>query len=74
MLSGFELYPRWVPLTPNTDWQNIYNENDANITYNSFLNKYFDIYNSCFLLKKVKAWKCSLKTPWLYIGGLAKIH
>ena len=58
----------------NIDWQNIYNENDANITYNSFLNKYFDIYNSCFLLKKVKAWKCSLKTPWLYIGGLAKIH
>ena len=36
----------------NIDWQNIYNENDANITYNSFLNKYFDIYNSCFSLKK----------------------
>ena len=30
----------------NIDWQNIYNENDADITYNSFLNKYFDIYNS----------------------------
>ena len=36
----------------NIDWQNIYNENDANIAYNSFLNKYFDIYNSCFPLKK----------------------
>lgn len=27
----------------NTDWQNIYSENDANIAYNSFLNKHFDI-------------------------------
>ena len=36
----------------NIDWQNIYSENDANLAYNSFLNKYFDIYNSCFSLKK----------------------
>ena len=36
----------------NTGWQSIYNENDANIAYGSFLSKYFDICNSSVPLKK----------------------
>ena len=45
----------------NIDWQNIYSENDANLAYNFFLNKYFDIYNSCFSLKKWKHRSMHLK-------------
>ena len=36
----------------NTGWQSFYNENDANIAYDSFLSKYFDIYNSSCPVKK----------------------
>ena len=57
----------------NTDWQSIYNENDANIAYDSFLSKYFDIYNSSFPLKKVKASKHVFKRPWLSAGLLKSI-
>ena len=56
----------------NIDWQNIYNENDANITYNSFLNKYFDIYNSCFPLKKWKHRSMHLKDRRYISAGLQK--
>ena len=57
----------------NIDWQNIYNENDADITYNSFLNNIL-ISITPFFSKKVKASKYALKRPWLSIGGIAKIH
>ena len=57
----------------NTGWQSIYNETDANIAYDSFLSKYFDIYNSSFPLRKVKAPKHLFKRPWLSEGLLKSI-
>jgi hypothetical protein len=43
-------------------WDNVFNENDVNSSFNNFLSTYLRLFNSCFLLKKVqckpnnKAW------------------
>ena len=42
--------------------------------YESFLNKYRDIYNSCFPLKRVRKRKCTLSKPWLSKGLLKSIR
>ena len=42
-------------------------------TYSCFLNKYSEILNSCFPIKKIKASKYALKKPWLSTGLLKSI-
>ena len=56
-----------------TNWSELKGYNDPLNAYGSFLDKFSDIYNSCFPLKKVKAAKYILKKPWLFKGILKSI-
>ena len=57
----------------STDWINIYNYSNVNTAYSCFLNKYSEIFNSCFPIRKIKASECALKKPWLSTCRLKSI-
>ena len=45
--------------------------NDPSCAYEIFVETYISIYDKCFPLRKVKAKRFNLRTPW-FIKGLAK--
>ena len=47
----------------NINWSELLDYNDPNQAYGHFLNKYTDIYNRCFPVKKVNTKKCTLVKP-----------
>ena len=58
----------------NCNWYSLDGFYDPLKAYESFLNKYRDIYNSCFPLKRVRKRKCNLSKPWLSKGLLKSIR
>ena len=56
-------WPRWSGLRPPPLGAKLYT--NVNTAYSCFLNKYSEIFNSCFPIRKIKAFKCALKKPWL---------
>ena len=57
----------------NVTWSNIPGYNDPRYAYSVFLDKYTDIYNFCFPLKKIKNTKNKTRKPWLSKGLLKSI-
>ena len=58
----------------NTIREDLSGFNDPEAAYGCFLNKFKDIYNSCFPSKKIKMIKFSLKKPWVSKGLLKSIN
>ena len=57
----------------NINWLNLNGINDPNNAYKSFLNKFNEIYEDCFPLKKLKN-RCNFNSkPWLSNGLLKSI-
>jgi len=54
----------------NTDWSEIYAEQDTNKSYNLFLEKFLDMYNKTFPIMKRKVKHTSLLNPWFTKGFL----
>lgn len=55
-------------------WHDLDGFCDPTKAYESFLNKYREIYNNCFPLKRKKNKKCTLTKPWLSKGLLKSIR
>lgn len=58
----------------NVNWHDLNGFNDPKNAYACFLDKYRDIYNTCFPLKRAKAKKNTIKKPWLSKGLLKSIR
>jgi hypothetical protein len=56
----------------NVNWFELEGINDLENAYKIFLNKFNEVYNSCFPLKKLKK-RCGLRTMWLSQGILTYI-
>ncbi len=56
-----------------TDWSDLPGYNDPYNAYSSFVNKFRDVFNQCFPLKKLKASKYTFKKPWMTRGLLKSI-
>ena len=56
----------------SNDWLQLPGHNDPKMCYDSFLNKCFQIYNTCFPLKKLKG-KNQSRKPWLSKGLLKSV-
>ena len=57
----------------NTNWLELQDFNDPKHAYGSFLDKFTNIFNSCFPLEKKRASRFTLKKPWLSKGLLKSI-
>ena len=57
----------------NINWPNLKGYNDPSQAYDSFLNEYTAVYNSCFPLKKQTVKRGTLNEPWLSKGLLESI-
>lgn len=55
-------------------WHDLDGFCDPTKAYESFLNKYREIYNNCFPLKRKKNKKCTLTKPWISKGLLKSIR
>jgi hypothetical protein len=53
-------------LQSHENWEEILMEDDANISFNTFLNTYLRIFHSCFVKKRKNSNKIS--KPWLTKG------
>ena len=58
----------------NVNWSELPDHNDHNQVYGHFLNKYTDICNRCFPVKKVNTKKCTLVKPWITKALLKSIR
>ena len=56
-----------------TDWSDLPGYNDPYNAYSSFVNKFGDVFNQCFPLKKLKASNDTFKKPWMTRGLLKSI-
>ena len=56
----------------STDWLQLPGYNDPKMCYDSFLNKFSQIYDTCFPLKKLKG-KNQSRKPWLSMGLLKSV-
>ena len=57
----------------NINWPNLKGYNDPSHAYDSFLNEYTAVYNSCFPLKKQTVKRGTLNKPWLSKGLLESV-
>ena len=57
----------------NINWPNLKGYNDPSQAYDSFLNEYTAVYNSCFPLKNQIVKRGTLSEPWLSKGLLESI-
>ena len=58
----------------NINWPNLKGHNDPSHAYDSFLNEYTAVYNSCFPLKKQTVKRGTLNKPWLSKALLESIR
>ena len=56
----------------NVTWSNIPGYNDPRYAYSVFLDKFTDMYNFCFPLKKIKNTNNKTRNPWLSKGLLSQ--
>ena len=54
------------------DWSGIYISNDANTSYNNFIDLFMSVYNDCFPLVNQRS-KNNCKKPWITNGLLTSI-
>ena len=57
----------------NTDWSNVLSSTDANVSYNNFLEKFSNTYNSCFPTIKRKSKQNVPRNPWITSSILKSI-
>ena len=50
------------------DWFNVFNNNNVNSCYDSFLNTVLNIYNNCCPVRKVKFCNKNHSKPWITNG------
>jgi hypothetical protein len=55
-----------MELLSHENWENVFSENNINISFNNFLNTYLRIFFACFPLRKIH--KSSKLKPWLTTG------
>jgi hypothetical protein len=56
-----------------TVWSDIPQYNDPQNAYDSFVNKFYDVFNQCFPLKRLKASRYTFRKPWMTTGLLKSI-
>jgi hypothetical protein len=61
------LIPEFINKLSNESWDNVFSNEDVNEMFNSFLNDYLRIFNSCFPLQTV-----TTKENFIKINGLQK--
>ena len=59
------LIPEFINKLSNELWDNVFNKEDTNEMFNSFLNDYVRIFNSCFALQTVTVKSNSIKNKWI---------
>ena len=55
------------------NWYDLEDISDPQKGYLSFLNKFNELFNNCFPIKRIKKRKCTTKKPWLSKGLLKSI-
>ena len=55
------------------NWQTVYESTDSNIAYDIFLNKFNDLYDQSFPIKKRKIRKTRARKPWISKGLIKSI-
>ena len=62
------LIPEFINKLSNESWDNVFNKEDTNEMFNSFLNDYLRIFNSCFPPQTVTVKNNSIKNKWITKG------
>ena len=62
------LIPEFINKLRNESWENVFSNEGINEMFNSFLNDYLRIYNSCFPLQTVTTKNNSTKNKWITKG------
>jgi hypothetical protein len=60
--------PEFINKLSNESWDNVFNNEDVNEMFSSFLNDYLKIFNSCFPLQTVTTMNYFTKNKWITKG------
>ena len=63
----------FVTVYTHFNWYDLEDISDPQKGYLSFLNKFNELFNNCFPIKRIKKRKCTINKPWLFKGLLKSI-